>query len=220
MRRLLILGAGDLGRELFGWITADARHGRDWEVAGFLDDNCRALDAHSHYPTRVVGSIADYVPQPGDKLVMAISNPATKLKLAADLESRGAEFFSYIHPTAVVSRFVFWGRGCVVCPQCVVSCDARIGHFVTVNTMTSIGHDTHIGDGCTINANCDLTGHVRVGEGVYFGSSACVVPHVQIGDYAKIGAGSTVIRRVQPHTTVMGPTAKRIDLSVPQADAA
>ena len=220
MQRLLILGAGDLGRELFGWITGDQRHGRDFEVAGFLDDNLAALDSRSHYPTRVVGSISDYVPQPGDMLVMAISNPATKLKLAASLEGRGAEFFNYIHPTAVVSRFVTWGRGCTVCPQCVVSCDAQIGNFVTVNTMTSIGHDTQIGDGCTINAHCDLTGHVRVGTGVYFGSNACVVPSVQIGDFAKIGAGSTVIRRVQPHTTVMGATAKRIDLTAPQSDAA
>ena len=209
-----------MGREIYGWINADARHGRDWEVAGFLDDNSGSLDTYSHYSTRVVGSISGYLPQPGDALVMAISNPSTKLKLAAVLESRGAKFLSYIHPTVVTSQFTIWGRGCIVCPRSVISCDVHIGHFVTINTMTSIGHDARIGDGCTINSHCDITGHVRVGEGVYFGSNASVLPHVQIGDYAKIGAGSTVIRRVQPHTTVMGATAKRLDLSVLHADAA
>lgn len=223
MKKILIVGAGDFGREMFCWLTTDERHGVEWEVAGFLDDNPDAMADHSHYGASIVGSISEYSPSEGELLLMAMSAPETKLKLAAELQARGAEFMSWIHPSAVISRFVKIGAGTVICPQCVVSSDATIGDFVTINCTSNIGHDIQIGNGCTINAQCDLTGHTKLGEGVFVGSNVCVVPKVEIGEFASIGAGSVVVRRVKAGTTVMGPAAKRIDLSGPavsQKDAA
>lgn len=214
MNKVLIVGAGDFGREMFCWLTTDPRHGVEFEVAGFLDDNVNAMAGYPHYGVGVVDSISDYTPAAGERLLMAMASPATKLKLAAELQSRGAEFMTWIHPTAVISRFGQFGTGTVICPQCVVSADATFGDFVTINCTSNIGHDIHIGNGCTINAQCDLTGHTKLGEGVYVGSNVCVVPKVEIGAYARIGAGSVVVRRVRPHTTVMGPAARRIDSGI------
>lgn len=223
MKKILIVGAGDFGREMFCWLTTDPRHGVEWEAAGFLDDNLDAMASYAHYGVCVVDSISDYRPADGELLLMGMASPETKLKLATDLQARGAEFMTWIHPTAVISRFGRIGTGTVICPKCVVSADATIGDFVTINCTSNIGHDIHIGNGCTINAQCDLTGHTKLGEGVYVGSNVCVVPKVTIGEYARIGAGSVVVRRVRPHTTVMGPAARRIDpglATASQKDAA
>jgi len=218
MQKLLIAGAGDFGRELFCWLTTDPRHGVDWEVAGFLDDNAAALATHPHYPAHVLGPLSTHQPASGELIVLALSSPQTKLRVAEQLSERGADFLTWIHPTAVVSRFVRLGTGCTICPQSVISADASIGDFVTINCTSNIGHDIRIGDGCTINAHCDLTGHTRIGKGVYIGTNVCIVPRVEVGDFANIGAGSVVVRRVRARSTMMGPVATRLDWAA--ADAA
>ena len=211
MKQILIAGAGDFGRELFCWLTSDARHGIEFEVVGFLDDNLNALASHPHYDSQVVSTIADYQPKQDEAIVLALSSTKTKLAVAESLQARGCEFFTWIHATAVISKFVSIGAGCIVCPQCVISADATIGHFVTINCTSNIGHDIRIGNGCTINAQCDLTGHTKIGKGVYMGSNVCILPSVEVGEFANIGAGSIVVRKVRANSTVMGPIAKRID---------
>ncbi len=210
MKRILIVGAGDFGRELFCWMTTDPRHGVEWEVAGFLDDTTNSHEQHAHYPIGIVGSISEYRLQAGEQLLMAIASPAARLRLVSELESRGAEFASWIHPTVIESRFHSIGRGCVIGPNSVISCDVTIGDFAIINLGVTIGHDAVIGDGCTINSHCDITGHVKIGSGTLLGSSVSIIPHVTVGEFATIGAGSTVVRRVRDHSTVMGDTAKRI----------
>lgn len=217
MKQILIAGAGDFGREMFGWLTTDPRHGVEWEVGGFLDDNPQALNAYLHYPTRIIGSIKDHQPQPHQLLVLALATSQTRLKIGEMMTARGAEFLTWIHPSATINRFCTIGRGCVICPQAVVSADARIGDFVSINCTSNIGHDCVIGDGCTINAHCDLTGHTKFGRGVYIGSNVCVVPRIRVGDFAQLGAGSVVVRNVKAETTVMGPAAQRLTFDTPAA---
>ena len=210
VKRLLIVGAGDFGRELFCWMTTDARHGVEWEVAGFLDDNPDALAACPQYSPGVVGAISDYTPSNNESLIMAIAAPAARLRIAEELTSRGAEFETWIHPTVIESRFHSVGRGSVICPNSIISCDVTIGEFVILNLGVAVGHDAVIGDGCTINSHSDITGHVRIGRGTFLGSSVSIIPHVTVGENCTIGAGSTVVRRVRTGNTVMGDTAKRI----------
>lgn len=210
MKRILIVGAGDFGRELFCWMTTDPRHGVEWEVSGFLDDNADALADYPHYPVSVAGSISEYTPHESESLVMAVASPAARLKIADQLNSRGADFTTWIHPTVIQSRFHTIGRGTVIGPNSIVSCDARIGDFVILNLGVAVGHDAVIGNGCTINSHCDITGHVTIGSGTFLGSSVSIIPHVSVGENSTIGAGSTVVRKVRSGSTVMGDTAKRI----------
>lgn len=209
MKRILIVGAGDFGREMYGWLAGDRRHGVEWKVAGFLDDNLGALGRYPHYPIGVVGKISDYEPA-GELLVFGIASPKVRLLLGEKLLAKGGEFLTYIHPTAVVSQFTTIGRGCFLGPYSIISTDVRIGDFVAINCATSVGHDCTIGDGCMINSHCDLTGHTQFGKGVFFGTSVCVVPKIKVGDFAALGAGSTVVRNVKAGTTVMGPAAQRL----------
>ncbi len=45
MKKLLIVGAGGFGRELYVWASQHPDCGRAWTLAGFLDDNADALAA-------------------------------------------------------------------------------------------------------------------------------------------------------------------------------
>lgn len=222
-RRLLIIGAGGFGREVLQWAQdIQAQTDVDWEVGGFLDGDANALSGFD-VGVPIVGDPATYVSQSTDCLVCAIGAPATRLKICRDLQSRGAEFVTLIHPTAYVGARCHIGVGSILCRMVTMTVDVSIGDFVILNCNAGIGHDVRMGHGCTINAFCDITGAATLGDRVFLGSHAVITPATKVGDDARVGAGAVVVRRVRANTTVMGPTAKRLDWtgdSVKQSDAA
>lgn len=209
-KRLLFVGAGSLARELSSWIKVGMGDLQGYKKAGFLSDDPRALHAFPQYVPGVVSSVNDYRPEAGDLLVMAISNPADKLRVAGLLESKGGRFLTFIHPSVQLADWVKIGRGVAICPNAVVSCHAEIGEFATINLACTIGHDVTVGRGATLSAHVDLTGGVTVEEGAFFGSHASVLPRGRVGAYAKVGAGTVVLRSVKPGAVVMGVPAKQI----------
>lgn len=213
--RVLIVGASGFGRELYWWMQTHTDRRWAENFGGFLDDNSSALQNFPDYNPGVVSSIASYLPQPGDRLVMGLADPAIKLKLAHELQQRGANFITFIHSSALIVPNARIGIGCVLCPSTKISCDTVVGNFVTFNACSGMGHDGQLGDGCTLSAHCDVMGKAKVGRGVFMGSHACILPNVSVGDFARIGAGSVVIRNVRAETTVMGVPAAKLDFSVP-----
>lgn len=205
MSRTLIVGAGDLAREIYNWILDAGQY-----VDGFLDDDPLALSDFDDYEVGVVGSIKGYERCTGDRLIMGINDPKNKLGVAELLCDRGATFVNYIDPEARISKRCQLGIGCVVLPRSVISCHARLGSFVTVNLFTTIGHDAVVGDGCTFSSHCDVTGHGCLGRGVFMGTHASVLPRVRVGDFAVIGAGSVAMGRVSQATTIVGVPGTRI----------
>ncbi len=203
MKRVLILGAGGFGREMYYWLLQHPDCGRTWEVGGFLDDRKEAL-AGFGLPVGVVSAVKDYSPNDGDLLVCGIGHPKIKRPLCEDLRGRGARFLTFVHPSVVLGGKVELGEGVVLCPGVVVTSFIRLGDFVMVNCCSSVGHDVSIGAYSTLSAHCDVTGHCSVGESVFMGSGASVIPGVSVGDGAVIGAGSVVIRPVKAGITVFG----------------
>ena len=209
-KNIVIVGGGGLGREIYSLLKPAVDSGLV-SISGFIDDTLPACSIMSDsYPVPVLGKISDYKPLANDYLVMAIGDPRAKLDLASDLEVRGAKFFSFIHPNAVVSVTAKIGKGVVVYPYCFISADTIISDFVMINCHSGAGHDVFIGAGSTICAHVDLTGHVKIGNAVFIGSHASILPNVEVGDYAKIGAGAIVVRRVKAAATVYAQPARTL----------
>ena len=209
MNKLLILGAGGFGREVLDWALAVPATRRDWEVKGFLDERSDALDGvNCQYP--IFGSIDTYQFCPEDRVVCAIGNPKTRLKLCRELSHRGVKFASVIHPTAIIGSNSKIGEGCVFCPHSGISPNVTVGNYVVINAYSGAGHDAVIGDGCTFSAHVDVTGGVQLGEGVFLGSHAVVAPGVRVADYTIVGTGSVVLKRTKKGTTVFGVPAVEI----------
>ena len=209
MRRLLIVGAGGFGREMFHWVRQHPDHGVRWTLGGFLDDNAEALGGFGRDPG-IVGSLRDYKPSPSDLLVCALGLPKPKKTVVESLLARGAEFLTFVHPAAIIGGDVHLGQGTVVCPGAVLTADIRIGRFVTVNNCATVGHDSVIGDYASLSCHADVTGFCKVGEGAFLGSHAGMIPKSTVGDWAVVGAGSMVMMPVEPGVTVMGVPAKRL----------
>ena len=208
MKRLIIVGAGGLGREILSWML-DSKQIENYATVKFLDEN-QFIPIVLNDSYEIIGTPTTYIPQVEDEFICAISKPVVKLKTCRYLQAQGAKFITVKHPTAIVSSNSILGPGCVLYPHTFVSNDTTIGSFVLMNFNSAIGHNAVVSDGCSLNAFCEVTGNVMLGEGVFMGSHASVIPGIEVGSYAIIGAGSVVIRKVPPNKTMMGVPAKCI----------
>lgn len=206
MKDLYIVGAGGFGREVYGWLCAMGESD-DWQFCGFLDDNSEALTGLD-YDKGVVAPIHDFEVNAAQLFVCGIGDVSTKIKLCKPLLEKGAQFLTVVHPTALVGKNVRLGKGVVLCPGVILTCDIEVGDLVMINCRSSVGHDVTIGDWSTISAHCDLTGHTQLGRGVFMGSGARIIPGKSVGDDAVVGAGSVVIRSVAKGQKVFGNPAR------------
>jgi sugar O-acyltransferase (sialic acid O-acetyltransferase NeuD family) len=207
--KLIIIGAGGFGREVWAWAEQSVQHSQEWTLKGFIDDNLDALK-HTPSPGRILGRINDYQPATEDVFICAIGVPAIKRKCSEMLAARGAVFTRLVHRTAVLGHEVQMAEGVILCPHTVVSANNRLGRGVALNMHATVDHDADVGDWSQINCHCDLTAAVKVGEEVFMGSRVSVIPNVTIGDRAYLGAGSVVLRDVPPGWKMVGAPARRI----------
>ena len=212
--RLIIIGAGDFGREVLWTCSEIPNTDRVWQtVAGFLDDDVEGSSARmASYgvDVPVIATIRDYIPKPYDHFICAIGDPKAKLAVCELLRGRAAQFTNIIHPSVKVMSRTILGRGVLLCYHSWIGPDVHIGDFVTINSASSCGHAVVVEDGCTISAHCDSTGHGHLERGVFLGTHAAVLPRIRVGAFAKIAAGSVAFRNVKPGDVVVGVPAKSI----------
>ncbi|MFZ6646248.1 acetyltransferase [Undibacterium sp. TJN25] len=210
MKNIIIAGAGGFGKEI-ATLLESAVVSENIRIGGFIDDTLQAAPAlNERYPYPVLGKITEYKPAQGDVFIIAIGDPKAKLSIAESLELRGAEFFNFIHPTAIIARTAKLGKGIILCPFSVASSDSHIADFVTINNYSGAGHDASLGKGTTVSSHVDITGYVKIGEAVFIGSNASILPGVEVGAFAKIGAGAIVVRRVKEGATVYAAPARTL----------
>jgi sugar O-acyltransferase (sialic acid O-acetyltransferase NeuD family) len=206
--RLIIVGGGGFGREMIEHASDAHAAGRCPPVEGYLDDGGAEVLARLGYDLPWIGSIADYVPMPGDVFAIGIGGPEGKRQVVERLQGRGARFAQIIHPTALVTRRTSLGEGVVMGPFTGTGTDTRIGRFVTVNSYSGFGHDSRAGEFTTLSAHVDVMGNAAIGDDVFVGSHASILPKVKIGAGARIGAGAMVYRSVPAGATAFAPPAK------------
>jgi len=202
----VLIGGGDLARELACWIQGD--HGPD-SIIGYYDDAGETLLSSSPYNLRYLGPIAQISANiKNSKIILAVSAPQDRRAVGISLETKGYCLSSFIHSSAVVAYSATISDGVLLLPKTIVSSDAVIAKGCCINVQCSIGHDVKVGEYCTLSSHVDLMGWVEVGDCVFMGSGSRIIPKVKIECESRIGAGSIVTRRVRTGMVAYGASAK------------
>jgi sugar O-acyltransferase (sialic acid O-acetyltransferase NeuD family) len=122
-----------------------------------------------------------------------------------------ANYFSVVHPSAIVAKTAQIDIGTFLAANSIVAPDAKIGSHCIINHAAVVDHDCSVGDYTHIAPQSSLGGGVKVGKGVLIGAGAIVLPNIAIEDYAVIGAGAVVTRNVLAGMTIVGNPAKSIE---------
>jgi len=207
-RRLYLVGAGGLGREMEFWINLISQDERDYEICGFIDDNpCALLNNPSDFT--VVGDTFHFDYSDGDLAALCITNSVLKEEVYNRLKNK-VEIFTFISPLARVSKFSKIGKGAIITPNCLITTNVTIGECVLINIGSQVGHDCTIGDFSSVMTNVDIGGCCKIGSHVFFGSNSTLIPEKKINNNISIGAGSIVINNLSKPGTYFGNPAKQI----------
>ena len=209
-KKVCIVGAGGLGRELASWLLLDEQFVNEFELIGFLDDNLKALDG---FQTKlaIIDRITVDTLNSSKNVILAVADIAYKKKIIEEIITKSnVELLSYKFHNVLVGLSTNIGKGVVLSPSVLISCNVVIGNGVFVNSGSQIGHDVQIGNYTSIMANVDIGGGAIIEDEVFIGSAAVILPGVTICKGARIGAGSVVLKNIKKVGTYFGNPAKRI----------
>ncbi len=211
MKDLIIIGAGNLGREVAQMVRDINMDGREWNFLGFIDETPQKQGAIINKDP-VLGGFEWLEKQHSSGIcaVCAIGNPKGKYTVVQKAKEYDLCFTNLIHPNVAINEFIEMGTGNIICWNTFISVNTRIGSFVTINPGCGIGHDTAIGDYTTLYWDVTLSGNVSIGEGCEIGSKAAVIPKRSVGGWSILGAGAVVIRDIPERCTAVGMPAKPI----------
>lgn len=199
---LVLLGAGGLARELYGWMV---------QSSSARLPIAMVQEAKSPSATQLGVPVMTFEEvQSPVRFIVAVAPPDLKEKLVDMAMRRNWLAETYIHPSAVIGLDVFLGNGCIVNPFCTISSNSKLGDFVTLNCRSAVGHDAVIGDYSTLLGSNQINGNVIVGDRVLFGAGSIVHPGRTVGRKAVVGIGSVVLNNVVDESTVFGNPAKKI----------
>ena len=191
MKKLMIYGAGGLGREVKSMLSQCTE---SFELIGFLDDGCEAGKIVEGIP--VLGGLTGLSKYSHDvHVVLAIGDPKVKAEVLRQIKPEwNVQYATIIHNRATIQalEFVQIGVGSIIAAGSVLTTGIRVGAHVLINLNVTVGHDSVIGECSSIMPGVSIAGEVALGREVMIGSGADIINRIRIGDQAIIGAGSVV----------------------------
>jgi len=198
---LYIIGAGDVG----GFIVHHFEHFGEFELKGFLDEDCSKHD-RLFYNTPVLGGLE--LLKNIDKEVavaVAIANPIVKQKIVDKISQNSfIQFPPFIHSSVWLGNEVTVGCGCIIYPGVSINYEAIIKPFSTINMNVAIGHNCELGKFTTLSPGVNLGGFTRIRDASFVGIGASTLQGITIGTGVTIGGMTMVVKDVPDGATVVG----------------
>jgi len=205
IEKVVIIGTGGFGREVLDVLEAVNQVETRYEILGFITEPGFQKPGELINDKPVLGYY-DWLEQNKDqvKAICGVGAPATRLRLIRQAEQLGVQFFSVIHPRAMLTRWVKLGTGSIITAGCILTNNITIGEHVHLNLDCTVGHDVVIEDCVTVSPGVHISGNVRLEEGSFIGTGANLIESKIVGRWAVVGAGSVVVKDVPDNSTAVG----------------
>lgn len=211
-RKLLILGAGGMAREV-SWLVNDINKAQqgNWSIVGFLE---RATDRNGLLLNGIPIIDFNTIRQDHSELyaVVAIGDPMIRERAVTDARSLGVIFATLVHPNVRYDQStVNIAPGAIICAGSIITVNINIGMHVITNLGCTIGHDTIIEDYVTLSPGCHISGKNILRRSSFFGTGSVTTEKCDIGERSIIGAGAVVVGSLPNDITAVGIPARPIN---------
>ena len=211
MKRLIIIGAGDFGRETAYTVKRINGVCPQFEMMGFVDDGADHLPAFiDGYP--LLGG-TDYLRSIKEEtyIVCSINNGRIRQMLVNKaMQNPCIRLATIIDPQTIIAEGAKIGDGAIVFGYCYVAINATLKNNVILNAFVDVGHDDVIGECVTISPQASVAGKVSVGDCCYIGAGAHIIQGHTICEDVTIGAGGVVVKDICEPGTYVGVPVKKI----------
>lgn len=211
MKKTILIGAGGNAAEVREYIRFHnkVKPNEPIEVLGYLDvDDSRHFKYKFEEP--YLGKTEEHVIQHNVEYMFCFDNLTYKRELALEFKAKGAKFFTFIHPTALIASTAKIGQGVLISHNASVGPFAVIGDFNIINSRATIAHDTILGEYNFISPQVALSGNTVIGIGNMMGVNSATIPDIIIGNGNVIGAGSVLTKNIGNGQLVVGVPGKPI----------
>ena len=193
---VVIIGAGGHAKVIADIVLCSGDN-----LVGFLDDNMEQGEVvFDEY--EVIGKASDTSKYPDKSFVVAIGDNHVRADIVGKFD--GLNWYTAIHPDAVIAKTCKVGEGTVVMAGVVVNPDAVIGRHCILNTSCSIDHDNVLGDFVHVSPGARLAGTVSIGAYSWICAGATVINNVSVTSDVVVGAGGVVIGDIEEPGVYVG----------------
>lgn len=144
------------------------------------------------------------------EIIIAIADPKNRFDVANRLP-KNTKYFTWIHPTAIISDDVKIGEGSFIGANSIITTNIKIGKHALLNRGNQIGHDCEIGNYFSMMPGSIVSGNVKIYDCVYMGNNSSIREKISIHSLSTIGMGAAVVSDINEPGTYVGVPAKKID---------
>ncbi len=211
MKKLVILGAGGLARELADAVADINKNTQTFEVLGYLDDE-EELIGQERLQLPVLGAVGWLAEHKSNDLysIPAVGDGCSREKLSCIAQQHSAPLATIIHPRAIVGSGCSIEVGTFIAAGCVITVGVSLGKCVLVNMNCTIAHDVRVGNYVSIHPGARISGEVSIGDYALIGTQAAILNKCTIGTGAVVAMGAVVAHDVADYTLVAGNPARVI----------
>lgn len=213
MKDIVIVGAGGLGKEV-AWLIENINNCvPTWNILGFLEDESKPeLFGQKIYKYDVLGSEVWLSNYDKDIYVICAIGKGSIRKLVYEkvLRKRNVKLATLIDPSVRIDKTINIGQGSIICRNCSITVDTKIGIGVLLNIGALIGHDSQIGNYCTFLPNSTAAGDTILGEFCDIGSGAFILQGKKIIANTIIAPVSAVYKDITIPGMYLGNPARQM----------
>ena len=199
-KKVIIIGAGGHGRVISDIVLACGD-----EVVGFIDDSADININGFKY----LGGMSEIEKYKDGLFIVAIGNNEIRNRIVKTYPH--LNYYTAIHPSAVISRTASIGAGTCVMPNATVNSMAEIGEHCIINSASVVEHDCKIADFVHLSPRAAIGGVVSIGEMSHIGVGASVVNEISICEKVIVGAGGVVNRDIMESGTYVGVPVHKLE---------
>ena len=210
-KKLVIVGAGGLGREILYQLSEVNCKTDLYEILGFVDDAPELQGRTiSGYP--VLGNSQWLIDYDREICALICMGNSKARKTVVDKISINSNilFPTFIADNVRYSKDIVFGKGCIICLSSILTVNVTVGDFVIINYDCTIGHDAILDDFVTLYPSVNVSGFVHIGRCTEIGTGSNIIQGTTIGENTIVGAGAVVIRDIPRNCTAVGTPAKAI----------